>query len=111
MGNKKILALSFIEVILANRQQLLDFSYDMGSKGKASLIYLKFKFLGQTYHTKLISLNETQFENRGGVHQMQSPQMKALNMASFAIDKTILLTLDFADQASIESAFACPLEI
>ena len=42
----------------------------MGSKGKASLLYLKFKFLGQTYHTKFISLNETQFENRGGVAQM-----------------------------------------
>ena len=68
--NKRILALNFIEVILADRQQLLDFSFNIGSKGKASLLYLKFKFLGQTYHTKFISLNENQFENRGGVAQM-----------------------------------------
>jgi hypothetical protein len=60
------LALNFCEVILADRQNLLDFSYDMGSKGKASLLFLKFKFLGQTYHTKFISLNEAQLE-KGGV--------------------------------------------
>ena len=45
----------------------------MGSKGKASLVFLKFKFLGQTYHSKFISLNEANFENRGGVAQMQTP--------------------------------------
>ena len=37
--------------------------------------------------------------------------MKALNLANFSVNKTILLTLDLADQASIESAFGCPLEI
>jgi len=61
------LALNFIEVILADRQKLLDFSYDMGGKGKASLLYLKFKFLGQTHHTKFISLGENNFESKGGV--------------------------------------------
>jgi len=61
------LALSFVEVVLADRQKLLDFSYDMGSKGKASLLFLKFKFLGQTYHTKFISLNENQLDRTGGV--------------------------------------------
>ena len=32
-------------------------------------------------------------------------------MANFSIDKTILLPLDLTDQATIESAFGCPLEI
>ena len=110
-GNKKILALNFVELILADRQTLLDYSYEMGGKGKASLLFLKFRFLGQTYHSKFISLNENKFESRGGVHQIQSPQMKALNLASFDIKKTILLTLDLADQSMIENAFGCPLEI
>ena len=90
---------------------MLDYSFQMGKKGKASLLFLKFKFLGQTYHTKFISLNETQFEPRGGVQQIQSPQMKALNLAAFDIRKTILLPLDLADQAMVEAAFSCPLEI
>jgi len=89
--------LNFCEVVLADRQQLLDFSYDMGTKGKASLLYLKFKFLGETHHTKFISLNENSFEGKGGVHQIQSPQMKTLNLASFDIKKTILLPLDLSD--------------
>lgn len=71
-SHKQILAINFVEVILVDRQSLLDFSYDMGSKGKASLLFLKFKFLGQTYHTKFISLNEAQLE-KGGVQQIQSP--------------------------------------
>ena len=37
--------------------------------------------------------------------------MKAMNMASFDINKTILLALDLSDQATIEAAFGCPLEI
>lgn len=37
--------------------------------------------------------------------------MKALNMAAFSIKKTILLSLDLTDQATIESAFGRPLEI
>ena len=111
LGNQKILALNFVEIVLAERQNLLDYSFQMGKKGKASLLFLKFKFLGQTYHTKFISLNETQFEPRGGVQQIQSPQMKALNLAAFDIRKTILLPLDLADQAMVEAAFSCPLEI
>lgn len=60
--------MNFVEILLADRQNLLDYSFEMGKKGKASLLFLKFKFLGQTYHTKFISLNEAQFENRGGIH-------------------------------------------
>jgi len=71
-SHKQILAINFVEVILVDRQSLLDFSYDMGSKGKTSLLFLKFKFLGQTHHTKFISLNEAQLE-KGGVQQIQSP--------------------------------------
>lgn len=37
--------------------------------------------------------------------------MKSLNLAAFEIKKTILLRLDLSDQATIESAFGCPLEI
>jgi len=37
--------------------------------------------------------------------------MKALNLAAFDIKKTILLPLDLSDQATIENAFGCPLEI
>ena len=97
--NKRILALNFVEVILADRQKLLDFSYDIGSKGKASLLYLKFKFLGETHHTKFISLSQRDFESRGGVSDIQSMQMKALNLAAFEINKTVLLSLDLSDQA------------
>lgn len=31
------------------------------------MLYLKFKFLGETYHTKFISLNENQLDRTGGV--------------------------------------------
>ena len=45
------------------------------------------------------------------MHQIQSLQMKAIDMACFGVNKTILLPLDLADQAAIEGAFGRPLEI
>ena len=75
------------------------------------MLFLKFKFLGQTYQTKLISLSESNFESKGGVQTIQSLQQKAINMACFDIKKTILLPLDLTDQHTIESAFSTPLEI
>ena len=92
-----MLALNFVELILADRQALLDYSFDLSGKGKASLLFLKFKFLGQTYQTKFISLSENSFESKGGVQTIQSLQQKAINMACFDIKKTIFLPLDLTD--------------
>ena len=42
---------------------------------------------------------------------MQSPFMKAINMVCFEIAKTVFLPFDLQDQAAVEKAFACPLEV
>lgn len=61
-SNRQILALSFNELILHNRNSVLDDSFSLGTKSKAALLYLKFKFLGESYQTKFMSLQEDQFE-------------------------------------------------
>ena len=110
-SDRQILALSFNELILHNRNSVLDDSFSLGTKSKAALLYLKFKFLGESYQTKFMSLQEDQFEQRGGVGAIQSTYMRALNMMCFDISKTIFLPLDMSDQGMIEQAFARPLEI
>ena len=59
--------MSFNELILHNRNSVLDDSFSLSTKSKAALLYLKFKFLGESYQTKFLSLQEDQFEPRGGV--------------------------------------------
>ena len=48
-GNRQILALNFVELILHNRNKLLDDSFSLPNRSKAALLYLKFKFLGESY--------------------------------------------------------------
>lgn len=64
---KQILALNFVELILHNRNSVIDDSFSLAGKSKSALLYLKFKFLGESYQTKFVSLQEDQFEERGGV--------------------------------------------
>lgn len=42
---------------------------------------------------------------------MQSSFMKAIGMACFDISKTVFLPIDLNDQAMVEKAFACPVEV
>ena len=37
--------------------------------------------------------------------------MKAINMITFDIAKTVFLPIDMSDQKQVEQAFACPLEV
>ena len=64
---RQILALNFVELILQNRNNVIDDSFSLTSKSKTTLLYLKFKFLGESYQTKFCSLQEDQFEERGGI--------------------------------------------
>ena len=96
-GNRQILALNFVELVLHNRNKLLDDSFSLPNKSKSSLLYLKFKFLGESYQTKFVGLQEDQFEERGGVNAIQSTYMRALNLMCFDISKTVFLPLDLND--------------
>lgn len=59
------------------------------------LLFLKFKFLGKSYQTQFVSLDEHSYAQKG--LSMQSPFMKAINMVCFEIAKTVFLPLDLHD--------------
>ena len=108
-NNQYILALNFVELILRNRGEVFDQVKGFFLNNKtdfSSLLYLKFRFLGQNYQTKFIALDHPA-ENQA----LQSKFMKAVNMLALDISKTILLPIDLGNQQEVEQAFACPLEV
>ena len=81
----------------------------MDQRSLSTLLFLKFKFLGNTYQTQFISLDENSYAQKG--MSMQSLFMKTINMVCFEISKTVFLPIDLSDQAMVEKAFACPIEV
>ena len=108
---QQILALNFIELILMNRPGLFEENIlKLAGKPLSSSLYLKFRFLGQNYQTKFVSLEG------GSVGAQEHPTIqssyaRALQMLCFEIQKTVFLPIDLTDQNSVEQAFATPLEI
>lgn len=95
-----------MEVILRNRSEVFD-QLKFGLKQNSSLLFLKFKFLGQSYQTKFISLQQGYEAEKS----MQSAVMKAFNMLCFNIGKTTILPVELTNLEEIERAFGCPLEL
>ena len=110
---KQILALNFVELIMHDRNQLIEGSYGMPDKSLASLIYLKFRFNGESYQTKFIALNtdEPSVEDKNATRVFQTSYSRALNMICLEVQKTVFLPLDLSDQDAIEQAFGTPLEV
>ena len=65
-------------------------------------MYLKFRFLGQSFQTKFISNINTSHS---------SMFLKQLDINIIDIKKTVFVELDFMRQGEIEEAFARPLEV
>ena len=58
---------------------------------KSSLLYLKFRFLGNNYQTKFMALQGDDLE------RLQTRQMKAVDMLVLNIKKTMFLMVDFSN--------------
>lgn len=95
--SKYLLCLNFVEVILRNRSEVFD-QLKFSEKQNSSLLYLKFKFLGQSYQTKFISLQQGYKDEVN----LQSAIMKTFNMLCFQIGKTTLLPVELTDLQEIE---------
>jgi len=67
----------------------------MDQRSLSTLLFLKFKFLGNTYQTQFISLDENSYAQKG--QAMQSIFMKTINMVCFEISKTVFLPIDLSD--------------
>ena len=98
------MALSFIELILHDRNDLIEGAFDLPDKSLASLLYLKFRFNGESYQTKFVSLESenASVEDRNASRIFQTSYSRALNLLCLDIQKTILLPLDLSDQDTIE---------
>ena len=109
------MALSFIELILHDRNDLIEGAFDLPDKSLASLLYIKFRFNGENYQTKFVSLESenasVEDRDRNASRIFQTSYSRALNLLCLDIQKTILLPLDLSDQDTIEQAFGTPLEI
>jgi len=75
-------------------------AFDMPDKSLANLLYLKFRFNGENYQTKFVSLEQTEsppVEDRNSSKIFQTSYARALNLFCLNIQKTILLPLDLSD--------------
>lgn len=55
------LALNFVELIIQDRPWLLECMKQMESRSLSMLLFLKFKFLGKSYQTQFVSLDENSY--------------------------------------------------
>jgi len=89
------LAMNFVELILQDRPELLEVMQHMELRSMSTLLFLKFKFLGTSYQTQFVSLDESSYAQKG--QTMQSQFMKTIGMACFDICKTVFLPVDLND--------------
>ena len=74
----------------------------MFSSNDQSYMYLKFRFLGQTYQTKFVS-------NQGTLQN--SVYLRSLQISVLEIKKTVFIEVDLLRQGEVEEAFSRPLEV
>ena len=55
------LAMNFVELILQDRPELMEVMTKVDKRSLSTLIFLKFKFLGNTYQTQFVSLDENSY--------------------------------------------------
>jgi hypothetical protein len=91
-----LLGLNFVELMVKNR----DTSIFQSDESSTSLMYLKFRFLGQIYQTKFLSQP-----------QHNSGFLRSLGIQVFEIKKTVFIEIDLLHQASVEDGFSKPLEV
>ena len=81
--NQFLLGLNFVELVFKNRE------HQLFSANEQSYMYLKFRFLGQTYQTKFVS-NQSAQHNSG--------YLKTLQLSVLDIKKTVFIELDLLRQ-------------
>lgn len=96
LSNQFLLGLNFVELVFKNKE------HHLFTSNEQSYMYLKFRFLGQTYQTKFVS-------NQAALHN--SAFLKSLQLSVLDIKKTVFIEVDLLRQAEMEEAFSKPLEV